>query len=255
MSGRRARFTLAFASTVVLAAVLMTFTGARTLFHAGVLVLGAVAFLPALLVLAFLAAVAVAALFAALVGGEAGAADLPVTDLPASKGWIRRYYRTLLAQRHPVVLGCAAGLAAATVACALWVALVIVPQETRTVALLIEARIAVERLKARSGRYPEPGPHSELSVHGTVARDGFGRPLIYSVKGPPLLRQYRVLSLGHDGVPGGDDLCVEGGSRLTRWMAALASLERVLEILRPGSVPQSQSFAAVETLRCLDEEG
>jgi hypothetical protein len=59
--------------------------------------------------------------------------------------------------------------------------------------------------------------------------DGFDRPLHYRVAGSGAFSSYVITSLGCDGRPGRDDLCIGDATRGARWLDKGAQLLRRLE--------------------------
>jgi hypothetical protein len=95
--------------------------------------------------------------------------------------------------------------------------------------VLASARDDIERTERDSGKYPEPDAEGRYVRQGTVVVDGFGRPLHYRVTGHWKLASYVISSWGFDARPGDDDLCLEGGGKLSGLSRAADALARMLE--------------------------
>ena len=81
---------------------------------------------------------------------------------------------------------------------------------------LVDGQQRVERESAAAG---------ELDTSmDTCYRDAFGRVLHYTERGAWKLRSYEIRSLGHDGIPSADDLCVSGGTRAAEALDAAVQL-------------------------------
>lgn len=130
----------------------------------------------------------------------------------------------------------------------LWglIALLILPGESRTARILAEAHLEIERIRRETGRHPAPTPQGILALdrdgRAQVVLDGFDRPLHYRVAGRGAVSSYVVTSLGYDGRPGRDDLCVGDSTRVARWLDKGA---RLLQGLERGA-----ALERVRLLRC-----
>lgn len=248
--GRRFLIAALVAAACVVAAGWLT--GLRDVMHAALLAVAVFALLPLLLVggaLLLLLIVAVGMAAAAALGGDGDAGDgleFAGDAIAGGGAWVApRYYRFLGRQRHPVFWGVPAG--ALLGGLVLWglLAIVVVPGESSTVETLAGAQADIERRVRDTGKLPEP---SDMAL-----RDGFGRPLEYKVSGRWKLASYTLTSLGFDGVPSADDLCVSGSTRLVRWAEKAADLARRIEELRAGTgggPSVSDRLSGIRALRC-----
>jgi hypothetical protein len=113
------------------------------------------------------------------------------------------------------------------------IAIVVMPKEADTVALLQEARTKLEAQQQREGSFPEPDGSGHLVLDGAVLKDAFDRPVHYRRTGAWKLATFTLRSDGYDGVAGGDDLCVTGQTKIVRFLEATISdrLEGILKAL------------------------
>jgi hypothetical protein len=167
---------------------------------------------------------------------------------------IRSYYRSLARVRHPVVWGFVAGAAAGTAI--VWGALAfdVIPRERRTVEVLLRVRSALEQRYEADGSYPAP-TESGAVPPGLAAEttDAFGRPIGYRLTGAWKIASYTLTSLGADGRPSDDDLCVAGGTRAGQWLErAAASMGALSETLlgEKTELGVRWQLQAVESARC-----
>jgi hypothetical protein len=213
------------AAVTALALVVAGWTsGLRQVMHGALLALATAALLPFALIAGALLVIAAAGLVVASAGALGGAHDLS----PDHVGWglgeavveggkrlIPRYYRFLARRRHPLFWGVAGGLLVGALLLWALIAVVVVPGEARTARALAAARADVEQSYATSGALPRPDDQGHLSIASGGARaDGFGRPLQYQVSGRWKLASWKLTSLGFDGRPSSDDLCVSGSTKL-----------------------------------------
>lgn len=258
-------FTALFVAAVV--ATLGWVTGLRPVMHAALLSAASVALLPVLFIAGGLALALTVGLILAVpaavfgggggeLGGEAAGVVGEVT-VGVGKRFFRVYYRFLGRSRHPAFWGALVGVLLGGLL--LWglVALLIVPDETRTVRLLAEAKDRIERIYATTSKFPAPDSDGRLAVSSlgltgdAVLRDGFGRPLSYAVRGRWKLASWTLSSLGFDGQPGGgDDLCISGYAKLGRWAGTALDILRVLENVREGGASLGERLQGVSALRC-----
>jgi hypothetical protein len=230
-------------------------TGLRGVLHALLLGLAAAALFPFLLFVAALASFAAAGLVAGLVAQEDLGAAAAAEGLVHGGGRLARaYYRFVWRQRrHPFGWGLGMGLALGVVG--VWVALAlwVVPRESQTLSVLLLAQARVEALDA----HPEPaadGLFHPSSWGGTggdePVLDGFGRPICYSRAGAWRATSYTLRSLGFDGVPSDDDLCVGGQTALGRVLQQVRDPLRFLERLYAGELGWSERAEALTSARC-----
>ncbi len=245
------------AAAVITAAVVVAIgwmTELRDVMHGALLAVAVFALLPLILIAGALLLIILVGLglsVAAALGGDGdvgtegleGAGDLVV----GGGAWLApRYYGFLARQRHPVFWGIPAG--ALLGGLVLWglIALIVVPGESRTVQVLTGAQADIEQRVRESGKLPKA---DQLAL-----RDGFGRPLEYRVAGRWKLASWTLTSLGFDGEPSADDLCVSGSTRLARWAETAADIARDVEAFRSGGGEPGPTIAdrlsGIRALRC-----
>jgi hypothetical protein len=230
-------FLIALLLTAAAVVILGWTTGIRAAMHATFLVLAVAAFLPFLIILALLLALVIVSAivtFPALghgdVGGFDGAGEAIISG--GNRFLVGPYYRFLARRRHPVFWGVAGGVLLGALLLLAVIGILIIPGEARTARILLEAQRKIEN---RNG-FPR-----SLAECGAPAIDGFGRPLEYQVAGKWILESYRLSSLGFDGKPGTDDLCVSGSTRTIKLANAVKEL--VSERAR-------DRLAAISALQC-----
>jgi hypothetical protein len=176
----------------------------------------------------------------------------------------RAYYGLLWRlRRHAGVWGAAAGIGLGVVGLVgvLW--LFVVPRETQTLGLLLEAQAQIEAEHRASRRYPPPAADGQFRMplvpgersaavpeSGAPLSDGFGRPTIYQRDGSLLTASYRLASLGFDGRPSEDDICVSGRTRVRQLMDRLRDPLQLLAALRERRLSWSEQAAALQDSRC-----
>jgi hypothetical protein len=242
-------------------------TGLRGALHALLILSGALAFFPFVVVALAVLLVAGASVVAAL-----AASDMDVAGLGAAEGiavggskLARAYYGVLWRlRRHAGVWGAAAGMGLGVVGLlgVLW--LFVVPRETQTLGILLEAQSQIEAEHRASRRYPRPAPdgqfrmhlvpgeHSSATTPGSDAPlpDGFGRPITYRRDGSLLTASYTLASLGFDGQRSDDDICVSGRTRVRQLMDRLREPLQLLAALRERRLSWSEQAAALQDSRC-----
>jgi hypothetical protein len=230
-------------------------TGLRGAFHALLLGLAAAALLPFILLATALAAFAAAGLVTGLVAQQDVGAAAAAEGVASGGGRLARVYYGFIwrQRRHPLGWGLAAGLALGVVG--VWGALAawVVPRESQTLSALLLAQARIEASRA----HPEPaadgllhpGPSGAASGADPVL-DGFGRPIRYTRAGAWLATTYTLRSLGFDGVPSGDDLCVGGQTALARALDQARDPLRFLERLYAGELGWSEQAQALSNSRC-----
>jgi hypothetical protein len=233
-------------------------TDLRQVMHGALLALGGVALVPfaliALGVLLYLLAVLLILLIGAA-GGEVSPEGVGLDELGgrliAGGGLlIGPYYRFLARSRHPLVWGTLAGVLLGGLLLWALIAIVIVPREARTAELLAMAKQRVDRIYQTTGAFPGTEPAEQLSVEGSPLLDAFGRPLRYRVSGKGHLASYTLGSLGFDGKPSGDDLCVAGSGKLAVWADRAARLGQLVDTIASGSAPVADRLSGIRSLRC-----
>jgi hypothetical protein len=235
-------------------------TGARAAMHGTLLAISTVAFLPFVVLAAGLALVFLLGALLVPVHGDGHGLEILLVGPARLFG---PYYRLLFRlRRQPVAVGTLIG--ASLGALALWVLILVlvVPREVSTAAILVDVRDRIDAYRLDRGRLPPPSddgtlPRTTLGLAagpgedptGPIA-DAFGRPIRYRVSGQGLWASYTLASLGYDGKPGGDDICIEGAPRVARIVdKALDALGRAFGDRRPrGSI--GAQIAALRALRC-----
>jgi len=243
-------------------------TGIRDFMHGSLIAVCVFALLPFVIIGALLATVLLASLFISIVVamGHADVDHLFFADrLPpwVGKG-IRAYYRFLNRHRGSAWFGIPVGLLLGGLC--LWgvLAIVVLPRETRTLELMALAQREVEQAYAERGEYPQADlaghylAQSEAWVkagavgESTELLDAFGRPLAYEARGKWKWQSYRFSSLGFDGVPSYDDLCVTGATR-GQTMLDLANLVVSLQpFFETAKKPWAEKLSGVQSARCSD---
>jgi hypothetical protein len=257
------RFLLVFVPTI---AVLVTngwLTGLRDVMYGALVGALAVAFLPFTFVALALALVAawlvLVMLVAMLTDGEApdgGELVGEVASALTEAAFLAAppYYRLLGRIRHPGVWGGFAGVFSGGLV--LWglIALFVVPRELETVERLARARERVEAHRKSHHAFPPAGDDGAPRFdEGEVEVDGFGRPFVYRTQGLRPFDTYTLSSLGFDGRPGEDDLCVEGSTALGRAVPRHAALlDAVTRSVGDGFAKTKAGLGALRQLRCDD---
>jgi hypothetical protein len=264
---RRKLLTFACSATATSIALVLTgwLTGMREVMHGTLLALAIVAFFPFVLVatglMLGLGLSLLVILLSIFAGGDPG--PLPDDMGPVVEGgaWlVPRYYRFWARRRHPGLWGVPfGGLAGCLLLGGLIVTLVL-PGEATTVRTLEEARRRIETYYKQQGHYPDPGVRGRLTqaafgggrgMQDDIIRDGFGRPLLYRVSGRGRFASYSIKSLGFDGRPGRDDLCISGQTRLMSWADVAGNIARHVE-LRRGAIGEAvlNRLKGIHSLRC-----
>jgi hypothetical protein len=244
-----ARFLVAALVTASALVAVGWLTELRHVMHAALLAVAVFALLPLLLIGGVLLLVLVVslALAAAAALGGGGDADLDglvgTGDLADGGVWLApRYYRFLGRQRHPVFWGVPAGLALGGLVVWGVLALAVIPGESSTAQILAQARADLDERTRETGDFPRP---DEL-----VVRDGFGRPLEYRVSGRWKLKSWTLVSLGFDGEPSSDDLCVSGSTRMVELAEKALAIASQLEGIRAGTASVADHLSGIRALRC-----
>lgn len=225
-------------------------TGARDVMYGALTTLLVVAFLPFVIIAAVSALFVVLALLSAMAGE--GPAP-PVVDVPlhgteeALVQPVQRYYGWLARRKHPFFWGTALGMAAGVLV--LWglIAWLVVPREAETTRRLLELKETIDAHHAREGDYPDALPEG--------AADAFGRPFQLKLgRRSRFVASYTVTSVGFDGRPGRDDLCVSGRTRLAAAAEKLRSplilLDSFLARWKEGELRVPDRLRAIAALRC-----
>jgi len=240
-------------------------TGLRQATHAALLTVAVLMLLPLLVIAGGLLVLMAVGLVVGLSAAPSGDGDVSDTGailgaaLVEGGAWLtRRYYGFLGRRRHPAFWGVAAGVLAGGLLLAAAIAAIVVPGEMRTARVLAEFKGAIDRLHRDKGRFPAADANGHLAraalepaaAPGDLVRDGFGRPLRYEIDGRWGMVTYRLVSLGFDGQPGGDDLCLAGANRLGRWAGKVADWLQLVDGLQFGSATLGDRLAGVRALGC-----
>jgi hypothetical protein len=251
-------------ASVTLVAVLLLgwLTNLRSVIHALLITLGAHALIPFLLVMGVIALVSGAALTTALMVEDSGASPAAL-DAALGGRLGRAYYEQIRRQRrHPLAWGLGVGFGLGVVGVCLVLAALVVPLETRTlsVLLLAEARIdagrrgdlpaaapSQPRAPADGLLYPTAWNAPPAGANASPVLDAFGHAVAYRMDEASSDAGYTLRSLGLDGVPSDDDLCVSG--QATHTDAAHDPLQ-FLEDLRADRLGWSTQVEALARARC-----
>jgi hypothetical protein len=212
-------FAAASAASAAGVVILGWTTGVRQVMHAALLGIAAVAFLPFVLIAAGLFSVLSITFVVAL---AAAGHDMPIDHVHGAGealleggAWLTpRYYRFLRQRRHPLFWAVPGGALLGGLLLWALLALVVMPKEAR------------------------------------VARDAFDRPLVYRVSGIWQFASYTLTSLGFDGKPSDDDLCVSGATKLAHLAEQASDLGDLVEALRSGHASTRQRWASIRSLSC-----
>jgi hypothetical protein len=237
---------------------LVLLTDLRAVMHTVLLAAATVAFLPFVLTLAAIAIVVVAGFVASVAtegdGIESGAA---AEGIAHGGRWLARvYYRFAWRQRRsPVVWGLCGGLGLGAAGVWSTLAISVVPRETQTLSILLQAQTKIDAMN----KHPEAASDGLLRprLWGAIGAerdapvlDGFERPIRYSRQGAWLATSYTLESLGYDGEPSADDLCVGGQTALARVLERVRDPLRLLEELHASELGWSQRAEVLTLTRC-----
>lgn len=258
---QRRVFTLGAGLALAAVLALGWLTGLRGALHALALLSGAVALLPFLLLSAAVLIVVGASVLGALVGPDTGIFTAGAVDGISTGGGklVRAYYGLLWRlRRHPLAWGAGLGvlLGAVGLMAVLW--LFVVPREARTLGILLEAQARIDAEHRATRRYPAAAADGYLRAGssesggepGPAASDGFGRPILYRRDGAWLTASYTLTSLGFDGRPSTDDICVTGRTHVSQLMDRLREPMQVLRALRAGTLSFAEQAGALRETRC-----
>jgi hypothetical protein len=223
-------------------------TGAREVMYGALTALLVGAFLPFVTIAAVIAVLMLGLVVVILAGGDAPDVDSPLKgaeeELPRA---VRRYYRWIGGQKHPFLWGTILGTAGGVLA--LWglIAWLVVPREAETTRRLLELKETIDAHHAREGDYPGALPEG--------AADAFGRPFQLKLgRRSRFVASYTVTSVGFDGRPGRDDLCISGRTRLAAAAEKLRSplilLDSFLARWKEGELRVPDRLRAIAALRC-----
>jgi hypothetical protein len=217
----RRLFALPLAVTAAAIVAAGWLTDLRVVMHGALLAVAVVALWPLVLVGVVLGALLAITVVASI--GAHGHVPLhgPGELVVRGGGWLTmRWARFLLRQRHPVVLGIAAGVLAGGLLSWLLIAILIVPGEGRTTAALEAAGKDLEAAYRSDGSFPR-----DFS-----STDGFGRPMRYRISGVWKVASWTLTSDGYDGRPSSDDLCISGSTPLLQLVEAVTTSSRLASI-------------------------
>ncbi|MDB5339277.1 MAG: hypothetical protein JWN70_4896 [Planctomycetaceae bacterium] len=206
------RFPVAAVSVFGLMLVAQNVTSIGLVFNTTFVLLLAVTFLPLLLYVGVFTLVLSPLVFICFICdflGLSGPSGFKIYEAVADG--IGPYYRWLFGITRPLLWGACFG---ATIGlAALWAITVGIrqPGEQETKMILTRVRDAVIKQFEETGKLPPRTERQLLCRDICIERDGFvtdsfGRPLDYDVREPT----FRLRSMGYDGRPGADDLCMIG---------------------------------------------
>jgi hypothetical protein len=250
-------------------------TSLRGVMHALLVTVGAHALVPFLIVLALIAIAAGSTLASTLLVGEAGFGAAASAPSPGEHGrFVAAYLEYLRRQhRHPFAWGLSAGLGLGVIGIWLVLAALVVPLETRTLSVLLLARVRIDAARAGATPPAPPAPHEPLraSAWSTTASawgpeikpwspapsggsdapvlDAFGHAISYESN--EAAGGYTLHSQGLDGVASGDDLCVRGGAALDA-RAPVRDPIQFVEALRENQLGWPSQVEAIARARCAD---
>jgi hypothetical protein len=239
------------------------FTGVRGVMHALLVALAAAALFPLLLVLLVVAFLAASSLVLGWVPQQAEvSAGGPRTGVAKQGAWVKKaYYRYARRQRRqPFVWGLITGLGLGLVGVWAILAVWVVPREIQTLGILLLGAARLDAAEATTQKQPAPTsdgllhPHlwsaglPEVAPGDAPVLDLFGRAVRYEPHGEPPAASYTLRSLGFDGEPSKDDICVGRPPQVgaERGPDPLAFLEN----LRANKVGWSEQAGALLRTRC-----
>lgn len=252
-------------ATAVALVVLGWSTEIRQVTHGLILTLAIAAFFPFVLFAAGLA-LGLAVIGMGITAGMLGGGDFPPLPGPdlfpvEVAGWLApRYYGFWARRRHPVLWGVVLGAVAGSLVLGGLIAILVLPGEAATVQRLNEVQRRIDDAYKERGRYPAATAHDQLTdaaladkpgARNSAIVDGFGRPLVYRIRGVARIASYSVSSLGFDGKPGHDDLCVAGQTRMMAAAELVGRAARVVEFQR-GTTAQAivNKLRGIQSLQC-----
>ena len=257
---RRVALWAVVTSVAVLAGGWMT--NARHVLHALLYGVGTVAFLPFLIVVGAIAFALFLGILVGLTGGDVGVVEQNLAGDAAEGGirLIRPYYRFLGRQRHPWLLGSIVGLLLGGFGLWLLIAVLIAPKEAETATLMARIQSDLEASYSPDHGFVTDvdGKLMQSALDSSAARsaiaDSFGRDFVYHSEHSGGTSTYRLRSLGYDGVPSDDDLCVSGEtSRARRLIHRVGSAAATLVETVTGETPSwGDQLARVRDIRCVD---
>jgi hypothetical protein len=243
------------------------FTGLRGVMHALLVALAATALLPLLLVLGSVAFLAASSLVLGLVPQQAEAKAGGARARVAKQGaWVKTaYYGYARRQRRqPFIWGLLTGLGLGLVGVWSILAVWVVPREIQTVGILVLSGARIDAAQTSAQRQPAPSSDGLLHPHlwsttpaGAAPGDApvldlFGRGVRYEARAESRAT-YTLRSLGFDGEPGRDDICVAGRPQGAAERAADPLV--FIENLRANKVSWSDQAAALVRTRCNSTTG
>jgi hypothetical protein len=229
-----ARFLVALVLTAAVVFAGGWITDMRRTAHGALLTVAGFAFLPFVIIAGGIALglfLMGMSMFAAILGGGGAVGGLEISEpfIELGARSIGPYYSFLMRRRHPIFWGVPLGVLAGGLALWGFLAIFVIPGEADTVQILIDAQSQLDQRYARGDGYPKPTADGHLlfrdiypdASEAGILEDGFGRPIRYQLRGRWKLATYALHSYGHDGQPGKDDFCREGGTKFGRFAQAI----------------------------------
>jgi hypothetical protein len=252
------------------------FTGIKQVMHTALLSVTVFAFLPVIILAAvilipiiLMLTLIVIGLLASLLSGDGGGGDIGGGEADANSAtpeaqtasvvFLHEYYEWMARQRSPYFWGVPVGVLLG--GAILWglISWLIVPKEMKTSEALLRAEQSVKVQYEAQKSFPTPGanhsfPQAPDQENSPPLLDGFGRPFLYHVTKNGSQMSYRIKSLGFDGKPGKDDLCV-AGSTGADWAEKLVAAVKLWNRVRPDqAIPVKDRLQLVRDLKCGTEK-
>ena len=265
------RFAIAGVASALLIVILGFTTDLRWFAHGTLIGLGAIAFLPFVIIAIGIAIPLIIMFISFCVTFIASFGDSNVdvnVDTVGDTGLVHagvqmtpHYYRFLFTRfiarrRFPVFWGIPCGLLAGALVLTAYLWIAVIPGEARTAEILLDLQERIDQHYARTSRFPAPkdgqlmleslDEEAPASQRGP-ALDGFGRPLVYEKRGHWKVASYLLKSHGHDGISSRDDLCRGDATKLAKFASAI----RIEGNNRAAS--WSAKLGAIGELRCNEE--
>jgi hypothetical protein len=245
---------------IVFLAVLLGgwFTGVQQVMHTALLSVTVFAFFPVIILAAVILIpiiLMLALMLISIISGDGGDGSVnPEAQIP-SVVFLHEYYEWMARQRSPYFWGVPVGVLLG--GAILWglISWLIVPKEMKTSESLLRAERSVKVQYEAKKSFPTPGanhsfPQTLNQENSPPLLDGFGRPFLYHVTQNGGQMSYRIKSLGFDGKPGKDDLCV-AGSTGPDWAEKLVAAVKLWNRVRPDqAIPVKDRLQLVRDLKC-----